>query len=273
MTSATDDGTQESSSASVHLADKTFPGLSVLDVPLEIGDRTNHLARIEHPEKKNDKEGLLVLSPAGRDILAVYVASSSPFLVWPDSFVAEILAFPDMRPPSALGNWGFHFYNLLLRIRPIALRRSDIAALSSAFATSFQRHKHTEWFPVLDEDSDEIQHLNKTPQWGVKKHAASLPRYEDGRKTNHYWCERESTLERSMREEIKAKPRVVQPVIPSCECEGSVRAASDELLREVLRVKDHLRRSHIDVDASDWTLNGHRDPTPRWSPGCPALQL
>lgn len=267
MTYTSDGDLQEGATSSVHLAAKTLPGLSILDVPLEVGDKTNHLVRVEHPIKRNNTEGLLLLSPAGREILAVHVAASSPFLVWPDSFVSEILAFPDMRPPSTLSNWEFHFYNLLLRIRPIALRRSDLTVLSRAFATSFQRHAHPEWFPVVDEDSDVIQHLNKTSQWGVKHHSADLPRYEDGKKKSHYWCEPESSLVRSIRDNFKAKPQVVQPEIPSCKCKGAVlRPASAELLKEVLRVKEHLRRSHIDVDASDWTLNGHRDPTQQDGP-------
>jgi len=235
-----------------------------LILPDEVGDKTVHAVKTR---LLGEHEGrpVYLLTESGRTIFCSWLASLDPWVCWPEDLLEAVKPYTNIALPNSLKSWQFHMINLLWRYSSFAFRRSDLLHISKALHTSFQNHPHPEWFPKLNEDSDVIQHVNKSGQFGLVSNSAKL-RSPEGISTSYYW----------LRTPVRYDPRARfpkpndyshQPVLPKCDCKVKTTQEEKENLellkekeRAVHRVKDWHSKTFIEPPISEWTLEGHKDP-------------
>lgn len=251
--------------------------LPVWDLPLE--DYLN----LPTPEQRrtadaslhtlDSGEDVYLLTPGGREILAGLVAVQPPYTQFPSTLLSALGELGGgLKPGLAPTSWQFQFLNLLWRLRGFAFRRSDLSVLMRAMHQSITRTRHPEWFPEYNEDTDVIQFVNKTGQWGLAHqtfHArVPLNRDAEGPSTTYYTLAGPLVYDRARRK----TGDYVQPPEPACDCQpyepaapavhsAQGAASARDLLMEREVVLDYLKRTWINVPVSQWTLEGHRDPT------------
>jgi len=237
-----------------------FDPRACLRLPDAVDTSTEHAVK-RHLVGDHDGQPVYLLTESGRSIFCAHLASGSPWIAWPEDFVDAVRPYNNITPPNTIQNWQFHMINVLWRFQGFAFRRSDLSFIKDALFTAFQRHPHPEWFPRLSEDTDVIQHVNKSGQWGLSHHSGSLT-MADGRTTTYYWLRRPVKYDPVCR-----KPRPAdhefQPVLPGCGCtttQGASPALAPGLASERARIIDYLYQNWIGVPLSGWTLEGHRDP-------------
>lgn len=207
---------------------------------------------------------VLILSPAGLDRLCSNLAVSEPRTAWPADFLAYLQAhMPRANPPQPPRSWEFQLLSLLWELQPLALRRSDIAAVKTAMATAFETYVwedgkvHPEWFPKNDLDGDTIQALNKSGQWGVVHERVRVDR-PDGGLTDYWLLRRPLRLSHSARN-LKADfaPFLTWARPPAI---GEAPIADAEAVEGREEVLNYLADNWLNVAPENWTANGHRDP-------------
>lgn len=207
---------------------------------------------------------IMVLTELGRNIVCSHISGSYPQTELAPDFVECLSVNSQVNPPTKLNAWGFHFLNLLWNFRGFALRRSDLNALKSALADSFNNHPHPGWFPKRSEDDDIIQHVNKTSQWGLRHNSETL-RSPAGDLVNYYWLT--TPLEFCSPSSLRKKGVIqnFETAIPKCECPDEEAGDPSEFVQERdlalerMKVLRYLTDTFLNVPLSDWTLEGHRD--------------
>lgn len=253
------------------LQDWDLPAERVLCLPTVHQPRTSDAALHTLPTG----EDVYLLTPSGREILAGLIAAQPPWTQYPETFVDAIGELGGgLRPGLDVASWQFHFINLLWRLRPLAFRRSDLAIMMRAMSVSMGRTRHREWFPDYSEDADVIQAVNKSGQWGLAhqsfKAKVPLENGMAGGASHYYTLAGPLTYDRSNRKE----GTFVQPPIPVCNCDTSswpddppIPPTNRALAAEREIILNHLKATWLNVPLSDWTLEGHRDPTNKATSG------
>jgi hypothetical protein len=238
-----------------------FSPRACLRLPDREGEVTEHAAaRMLGGE--HDGQLVYVLTEGGRAVFCAHLASSHPWTTWPEDFIEAIRPYNNIAPPMSLSSWEFHMVNLLWRFQDFAFRRSDLTHVKDALFECFQNSPHPDWFPRRSEDTDVIQHVNKSGQWGLAHNASLLLRPQGG-STTYYWLRRPVKYDQKCREPRPADFGF-QPILPSCACPTTAASVSSSdmagLAAERARVIDYLYRTWVGVPLKEWTLDGHRDP-------------
>jgi hypothetical protein len=245
---------------------RQIPIETYLDLPTQGGPKVTADAALHTLESGDD---VYLLTPSGRAIMCGLLAAQSPWMQYPDSFVTALssLGGGNITPSKGVNSWPFHFLNLLWRMRNFAFRRSDLLAAMVAMRSAMDRTRHPDWFPQLTEDSDVIQMVNKSGQWGLKHQQFSGQIPDDTDRSVAYY-----TLAGPLEQEIgKRNPKgYVQPEPPTCdhivaEADDSIFSITPQEARkketERAAILDYMKRTWVNVPLEDWTLNGHKDPT------------
>jgi hypothetical protein len=251
---------ERSEMSSPHLAGSVdFDPAACLELPLAEDEVTRH-AVLRRLTGEHGGQPVYLLTEAGRALFCAHLAAGAPWVSWPQDFIEELKPYNNITPPTSLASWQFHMVNALWRFQQFAFRRSDLSMLKEALFAAFQLHPHPDWFPKLGEDTDVIQHVNKSGQWGLAHNSGTLHK-ADGSSTTYYWLRRPIKYDTVCR-----KPRPAdfeyQPTLPDCNCvqPGDAPVVDPDLAVQRARVIDHLYRTWIEVPVKDWTLEGHRDP-------------
>jgi len=234
--------------------------LDGIDEP-RVGSESRHLIWHQAP----GRVPVATLTELGRNRLCSNLAVMEPRTAWPDDFIALLAErLPRANPPCPAKGWEFHLVSLLWDLQPIAFRRTDITAVKAAMFSAFASYPwedglaHPEWFPSVSPDEDVIQHVNKSGQWGVKHQTLNLETPE-GAKSNFYLLRRPLEFDhagRGIRRDAKVplktwtRPSVVKAIEPT----------NEMLLTSREDVLSYLIENWINVPATKWSDNGHRDP-------------
>ena len=243
-----------------HTNSSSIDPFNFLESPQQNGTSSLHLVQ----RLLSNGRPIMVLTESGRNIVCSHLSGSYPQTELGTDLIECLAVNTQVSPPTKLNGWGFHFLNLLWNFRGIALRRSDLNALKSALADSFNNHPHPEWFPKRSEDDDIIQHVNKTSQWGLKHNSETL-KSPTGDLVNYYWIT--TPLEFCAPSTLRKQgvPQNFETVIPKCDCpedkidNSEAITAERNLVLERLKVVRYLTDTYLNVPLSEWTLEGHRD--------------
>lgn len=240
-----------------HIVNSWIEPFAILDLPTSERSQTLHGETRILSDKYNNRP-IVVLTEIGRNILCAHISGTLPLTSLDPELVAALTVNTLVNPPTNLNSWGFHFLNVLWKLRGIALRRSDLNLIKAALAESFNNHPHPEWFPKRSEDDDIIQHVNKTGQWGLTKNSETL-KAPNGESVTYYWLDLPLVFEtpRNVTKQNFDTP------IPKCGCTPDLTVATEivdrDLALERLRVIQYLNDNFVNVPLSDWTLEGHKD--------------
>lgn len=217
-----------------------------------------------------------VLTGEGLDRLCSNIGVARPFTRLPRDLV-EVLTrhIPQANPPTSPSRWEFHFLSLLWSFPAIGFRRSDLSRLLLAFSSAFESYRwedgqqHREWFPAYDVDSDPIQHVNKTSQWGVEHSCENLARPFDGRIVTYYFITLPLRPNSNARNLKAANTPIVDWTPPALVAPppAPVPAAAAGPTKSRIEVLTYLAATWTAVMERNWTPEGHRDPDNKVSGG------